>query len=132
MRLHEELNQKAAWDEVLTNAKRRVEVDLQEVDRTIELARRTPGLAQYEDELQRIAVFFQYATQVWQQRAPDRLPGLVAFWDRYRSAVVQRFASVTPVELRAADHVVRDIFRRFFEAIPNENIAYSKEAVPLV
>ena len=131
-RLNEEFNQPDTWEDILTNTKRRVEVDIQEVERTIELARRTPGLAQYENELQRISVFFQWATQLYRDQNPDGLTDLVAMWERYRAAVVQRFAGVTPVELRAADHVVKDIFLRFLKGIPNEMIAYSEDAVPLV
>ena len=131
-RLNTNFNQQAAWETLLEGVRSRVEVDLHEVERVIELARRTPGLSQYEDELRRVSVFFQEATQYHQQKNPDGLTRLVELWERYRATVVQRFAAVTPVELRAADHVVREIFRRFLDGVPNENIAYSKEAVPLV
>ena len=51
-RLDTTLNQIAAWKEMLRNARRRIEVDINEVERVIELARRTPGLVGYEDKLQ--------------------------------------------------------------------------------
>lgn len=131
-RLNSDFSQPAIWKQLLLNAKQRVGVDLQEVERVIELARRTPGLAQYDDALRQVSVFFQVANQVYRQHAPNELTNLVGFWERYRAAVIQRFTAITPVELRAADNVVRDIFHRFLNGIPNENIAYSKDATPLV
>ena len=117
---------------MLRESQRRIEVDLHEVERVIELARRTPGLADYEEELPKLSIFFQVATEYYQQRDPDGLTGLVEFWERYREVVIQRYTAVTPVELRAADKVVRDIFRRFLTGVPNENFAYSPDATPLV
>lgn len=126
------LNQPATWKEMLRNARRRIEVDINEVERIIELARRTPMLARYGDGLQQLSIFFEAATLYYRQNDPDGLADLVAFWERYREAVIQRYAAITPVELHAADLVVRDIFQRFLEAVPNENIAYSPDAAPLV
>ena len=131
-RLNPTFNTAAAWGQVLRNAKQRVEVDLHEVERVIELARRTPGLSQYDNGLRQLSVFFQAATRELQQNAPERLTDLVAFWERYRAAVIQRYVGITPVELRAADNVVRDIFSRFLKGVPNEKIAYSQDATPLV
>lgn len=131
-RLNTTFNQPTVWKAMLQNARRRIEVDLHEVERVIELARRTPGLAEYEDELQQLSTFFAVATKYYQEKDPDGLTGLVAFWERYREAVVQRYTAITPVDLRAADKVVSDIFRRFTAGVPNENIAYSSEAMPLV
>ncbi len=126
------LNDQTGWNGLLTTINRRVEVDLQEVERVIEVARRTPGLAEYGDELQKLAVFFTVATQSYMANDPGGLSGLVDFWDRYRAVVTQRYASVTPVELRAADKVVRSIFQRFLDGVPSANIAYSPDAAPLV
>ena len=131
-RLNTEYNQTSIWKEILINAQRRIEVDLMEVERVIELARRTPGLAGYEDELQQLSIFFEVATQFYQQNNPDGLSDLVAFWERYRAAVIQRYTAVTPVELYAADKVVKDIFQRYLDSVPNANIGYSRDASPLV
>lgn len=131
-RLDTTLNQPVAWKEMLRNAGRRIEVDINEVGRVIELARRTPELSGYEDELRQVSVFFEAATQYYQQNDPDGLADLVEFWERYREVVIQRYTAITPVELRAADSVVRDIFQRFLKGVPNQNIAYSPDATPLV
>ncbi len=126
------LNNEASWVSFLDKNRRRIEVDLDEVERVIGLARRTPGLSHLEDELQQLSVFFQIATQEYQDSSPARLADLVAFWERYRAAVIQRFTGITPVELRAADKVVADVFGRFLEAVPDDRIAYSRKAMPLV
>lgn len=126
------LNNEAAWNDFLRENRRRVEVDLAEVERVIDLARRTPGLSAYDEGLQQLSIFFQVATQWYRDNAPDDLPDLVQFWERYRAAVIQRFTGITTVELRAADKVVADVFTRFLQAVPNERIAYSKDATPLV
>ena len=41
-RLDSTLNHPVAWQTMMQNARRRIEVDLHEVERVIELARRTP------------------------------------------------------------------------------------------
>ncbi|MCP4744609.1 MAG: hypothetical protein GY874_00470 [Desulfobacteraceae bacterium] len=125
-------NNKEAWQTLQATLHRRIEVDSSEINRVIEFARRTPGLSQYEDGLQKLAVFFEVATQQYKQNNPDELSGLVEFWERYRAAVIQRYTAVTPIELRAADKVVEDIFRRFLNGVPEPNMAYSIDAVPLV
>ena len=131
-RLNPDFNDPARWEEMKENAQRRVEVDLQEMEQVIELAQRTPGLAEYHDGLQHLSIFFRVATREYRQNDPGRLVGLVAFWKRYRDAVIQRYAAVTPVELRAADKVVRSIFSRVLAGVPNDRIAYSPDAAPLV
>ena len=118
--LNNGLNDPAVWTEFLAAVNRRVEVDLDEVERVIELARRTPGLAEYHEEFQQLSIFFAVATQVTRTEDPEGLVGLVQFWERYRAAVLQRYVGVTPVEFRAADKVVRDIFQRFLDRIPNQ------------
>ncbi|MGA1869838.1 MAG: hypothetical protein ACMUJM_14985 [bacterium] len=130
--LNTEYNQHLIWKDILLDAKRGIEVDLIEIERIIDLARRTPGLAKYENELQQLSIFFRVATMSYQQNNPDGLTDLVAFWERYRDAVIQRYTSVTPVELYAADKVVKDIFQRYLDNVPNINIAYSRDASPLV
>lgn len=130
--LNTDYNTKAAWEDLLTKLRRRIEVDLDEVNNVIELARRTPGLSKYEDELHQLSIFFQIATQYYQTNNPDGLSDLVAFWERYRAAVIQRYAAITPVELRAADKVVGDIFGTFLKDVPNNHIAYAMDAAPLV
>jgi len=131
-RLNNNFNDSSTWKSILESMHRRIEVDLLEVEKVIELARRTPGLAVYEDELQQLSVFFAEATQFYQQNDPDGLTDLIEFWERYRSAVIQRYTAITPVELRAADKVVTDIFQRFISSIPDDKIAYSSDAAPLV
>lgn len=131
-RLDTTLNQTEVWQEMLHNARRRIEVDIDEVERVINLALRTPELSGYGDELQKLSVFFETATQFYQKKDPDELAALVGFWERYREVVIQRNTAITPVELRAADKVVKDIFQRFLKGVPNENIAYSPDATPLV
>lgn len=131
-RLNTEHDQPSVWQEILLNAQRRIEVDLMEVERVIELARRTPGLLEYEDELQQLSVFFEVATQHYRQNDPKGLTGLVAFWERYRDAVIQRYTAVTPVELLAADKVVKAVFQRYLGEVPNANIAYTPDAAPIV
>lgn len=126
------LNTEAEWNKMQTNAKRRVEIDLNEVNAVIELARRTPGLREYEDELHKLSIFFEFVTQYYRVHNPDALADFVEFWERYRSVVIQRYAAITPVELRAADLAVGDIFKRFLGGIPNENVSYSPDAQPLV
>lgn len=130
--LNSTFNQISVWKEILDNAKRRVEIDLMEVERLIDIARRTPGLLKYEDALQQLSIFFEAATQYYQSVNPKGLPDLIAFWNRYRSSVIQRYCGISSVELNAADKVVRSIFQRFLNGVPNENIAYSIDAVPLV
>ena len=131
-RLNSNLNHPSELEAMRKNTQRRMEVDLLEVERIIELARQTPGLANYEDELQQLSIFFQMATLNCQQNYPELLSGLFRFWERYRDVVIQRYAAVTPVELRAADKVVKDIFQRFLICVPNEKVAYSADATPLV
>jgi len=126
------LNNGSAWDQLMLHNSIRTEVDLAEVERVVELARRTPGLSRYDKGLQALSVFFSVATQHYKANDPGGLAGLVAFWDRYRAAIVQRFAGVTPVELRAADKVVADVFDRFIMQVPNEKLAYDPDARPLV
>lgn len=130
--LNTRYNDKTAWEHLLAGLRRRIEVDLNEVSKVIELARRTPGLSRYEDGLRQLSVFFEIATQHYRQDDPNGLSDLVAFWERYRAAVIQRYAAITPVELRAADAVVSDIFDRFLKNVPNTHIAYSIDAAPLV
>jgi len=130
--LNTELNNESSWKDLLIKIHRRVEIDINEVNRVIELARRTPMLSRYEDELRQLSIFLEYATQYYQQSDPAGLSDLVEFWERYRATVIQRYTSITPVELHAADKVVKDIFGQFLNNIPNENIAYSKDAAPLV
>lgn len=131
-RLDETLNQQAAWADRQQAMRRRIEVDLREVEHVIELALRTPGLRDYNDELRQLSIFFQIASAHYQQNAPNELADLVAFWERYRAAVVQRYTGITPVELRAADRVVHNIFDRFLKNVPNDRIAYARDAKPLV
>jgi hypothetical protein len=130
--LNTNYNDKTAWQNLLARLRRRIEVDLNEVSKVIELARRTPGLSRYEDELRQLSVFFEIATQHYRKNNADGLSDLVAFWEKYRAAVIQRYAAITPVELRAADAVVGDIFGRFLKNVPNAHIAYSIDAAPLV
>ena len=130
--LDQTLNNAAQWQGLLTQNRKRVEVDLNEVERVLELARRTPGLSSYGQGLRQLSVFFSVATDYYRANAPEELAGLIAFWERYRDAVVQRYAGVTPVVLRAADAVVENVFDRFLQNVPNDRIAYSDDAHPLV
>jgi len=130
--LNTNFNNKAAWENLMVKLRRRIEVDLNEVNTVIELARRTPGLSRYDDELHQLSIFFEIATQYYQSNDPDGLSDLVGFWERYRAAVTQRYAAITPVELRAADKVVGDIFGKFLNGVPNNLRAYSVNATPLV
>ncbi len=130
--LNTAMNSGAAWGEIQQKLHQRVEVDLNEVSRVIELARRTPGLAQYEKEFHELSIFFEIATQYYQQNDPAGLSGLVEFWDKYRAGVMQRYTAITPVELRAADSIVADIFKHFLTGVPNERVSYSINATPLV
>ena len=131
-RLETALNQRESWEEMLRNAQRRIEVDIDEVERVIELARRTPELAKYEDKLRQLSVFFETATQFCKDFNPDGLTRLVGFWERYRAAVIQHHSVITPVELRAAGRVVKDIYHSFLKDVPDKNILYSSDAEPIV
>jgi hypothetical protein len=131
-RLNTTLNSAGGWTLALTSMQQRVCVPLEEVERVIEFARRTPDLAQYSAELERVSLWFQIAKRYYQQHDPQRLSDLVEFWERYRDAVIQRFAAVTPVELRTADKVAKAIFDHFLNRIPNERIAYARDVRPLV
>ena len=131
-RLNSDFNNFTVWQDILNKVQKRVEVDVNEVKRVIELARRTPRLSDYDEAFHKLAVFFETATQYYQQNDPDGLSDLVKFWERYRAAVMQRYTAITPVELRAADKVVEDIFKQFLTAVPNQNLAYSIDATPIV
>ncbi len=130
--LNTAFNSQSEWEKLLNKLRRRVEVDLNEVNKVMELARRTPGLSRYENEFHDLSIFFEIATQYYQQNDPGGLSDLVVFWERYRAAVMQRYTAITPVELRAADKVVGDIFSKFLNGVPNANMAYSLNAAPLV
>lgn len=132
MLLDQTLNSQGPWKDVLKQNQRRVEVDLHEVERVLDIARRTPGLGDYEEGLQQLSVFLAFANRFYQDNDPDGLTGLVEFWERYRSVVIQRYTGITPVELRAADMVVSNIFDRFIQPVPNDKIAYSPDVHPLV
>jgi hypothetical protein len=131
-RLDATLNQKESWKEMRDNAQRRIKVDIDEVERVIELARRTPGLSQYEDKLYQLLIYFETMTQFRKVLAPSALIPLVRYWERYREAVIQHYSGITPIELRAASKVVKDIFRRFMAEVPENNILYSSDAEPIV
>lgn len=130
--LNPSLNEEQNWKTLKAKAMQRIEVDLNEVERIIEIARRTPGLSAHEKCFKQLSIFFDVATQYYRVKDPAGLSDLVAFWERYRSAVIQRYTAITPVELRAADKVVKNVFDRFILNVPEENIAYFKDAKPLV
>ena len=130
--LNTKLNDIKAWENLKNVVKKRIEVDLQEVERVIEVARKTPGLAPHEPGLQKLSIFFAVATRYYQQECPGELEGLLLFWERYRAAVLQRYSAITPVELRASDKVVTNVFDRFILKVPNENIVYDQEVRPIV
>ena len=94
--LNEKLNKPRTWRKILADNQQRVEVDLNEVERVLDIARRTPGLANYENELHRLSIYFRTITQHFAQNAPEELDGLLSFWERYRAAVIQRYTGVTP------------------------------------
>jgi hypothetical protein len=60
------------------------------------------------------------------------LAKLIGFWECYRAAVIQHHSVITPIELRAAGKVVKDIFCRFLRDVPEKNILYSPDAEPIV
>lgn len=126
------LNNPTAWEALLAFNAQRAEVDLDEVERVLELARRTPGLAQYESSLQQLSRALRADTKLLQQHRPEQLTELIKFWERYRAAVIQRYTAVTPVELRAADKIVNNIFDRFIRRIPSEKVIYDPDVKPLV
>ncbi len=130
--LNPTFNNGDSWKALLRKAMSRIEVDLNEVERVIEIARRTPGLASYESCFRQLSIFFDTATKYYRDKSPQSLKGILEFWERYRSAVIQRYTALTPVELNAADKVVANVFDRFILNIPPENIAYFQEARPLV
>ena len=66
-RLDPTINQTEVWKETIDNAQKRIEVDINEVERVIELARRTPGLAKYENELQKLSIFFRFSTLFYRE-----------------------------------------------------------------
>ncbi len=120
------------WKEMLVDNQRMVHVSLIEIEQVLRLARQTPGLAKYEKALHQLSVFFDKAFALYKKTAPDELSELVALWERYSAAVLQRYTGVMSVELRAADHIVSNIFGRFLAQVPNQNVAYSADAIPLV
>ncbi|MCO6452684.1 MAG: hypothetical protein J5I90_18020 [Caldilineales bacterium] len=131
--LNSKLNDIQKWKELQEENQRRVEVDIHEVERVIDLARKTPGLAAYEENLRAMSVFF--ATETKAARSSGNwayLNALVGWWDLYRESVMQRYSGVTPVELRTADKVVANIFDRFVRTIPGNQVSYSRIAKPLV
>jgi hypothetical protein len=130
--LDRHLNTKSGWEDLLKANQRRVEVDIDEVERVLDLARRTPGLAQYEKGLCELSVFFAEATRECRETDPESLSGLVSFWEEYRAVVIQRYTGITPAELRAADKIVGNVFGTFVAGVPEGRISYSPDAVPLV
>ncbi len=130
--LNPKLNEPKAWENLKKIVQKRVEVDLQEVERVIEVARRTPGLSSHEPGLVKLSIFFAVATQYYQAEYPEGLVDLLRFWERYREAVIQRYSGITPVELRAGDKVVTNVFDRFILKVPNKNVVYDPEARPIV
>jgi hypothetical protein len=130
--LSTEYNDRDKWGWFLVQNKRRTEVDVDEVERVIELALRTPGLSRHEVGLRKLSIFCAEATQRLQEEDPDLLPLLVEMWEHYRSIVIQRYTAITPVELRAADKVVANVFETFVKKVPMQNIAYDPDVQPLV
>jgi hypothetical protein len=120
------------WKEMLTDNQRMVQVSLTEIEQVLRLARHTPGLAKYEKALHQLSIFFDKAFALYRKEAPDELSDLVALWERYSAAVLQRYTGVIAVELRAADHIVSNIFARFLSQVPNQNVAYAADVIPLV
>ena len=120
------------WKEMLTDNQRMVSVSLSEIEQVLRLARLTPGLAKYEKALHQLSIFFDKAFALYRKEAPDELSELVALWERYSAAVLQRYTGVIAVELRAADHIVSNIFARFLAQVPNQNVAYAADVIPLV
>lgn len=130
--LNARLLQQDTWKEMLVDNQRMVHVSLIEIEHVLRLARNTPGLAKYERALQQLSIFFDKAFAMYRQNAPEDLAGLVALWERYSAAVLQRYTGVISVELRAADHIVKNIFDRFLSQVPNQNVAYAPDVIPLV
>jgi|GEM_PF-1678883 len=130
--LNSKFNDTKRWEDLKKIVKKRIEVDLQEVERVIELARRTPGLSSHESGLQQLSIFFAIATQYYRVSDPEGLVDLLRFWERYRAAIIQRYSAITPVEIRAGDKVVTNVFERFILKVPNDNVVYHPEAQPLV
>lgn len=130
--LNTSYNDKIAWNDLQLEIERFVEVDLDEVENVIQLALRTPELSAHIDKLRRLKVFFKEATDYYRENNPKALPELVWLWEQYRSAILQRFTNITPLELHNADRIVKDIFERFLQEIPNKNISYAEDAYPLV
>ncbi len=133
MPINKKLNNRAQWQQVLDENNRRVEVDIDEVERVIELARKTPGLAEYEEHLRAMAIFF--ASSVRKAKRNKNWPALnslILRWELYRDLVMHRFSGVTPVELRAADKIVANVFDRFIMNIPQKDMPYARSCRPLV
>jgi len=130
--LNTSLQKSDAWEAMLKDNARLVEISLFEVEHLLHLARRTPGLSKYERPIHQLARFFFKAFDYYRENAPEQSHQLVALWERYTAAVLQRFTGLMGVELRAADLVVQNIFARFLKQVPPENIAYSPDVVPLV
>lgn len=130
--LNTSYNDQDAWNELQLENKRLVEVDLNEVENVIQLALRTPKISAHIDKLRHLKVFFKDATDFYRENVPDALPELVWFWDQYRSAILQRYTNITPLELQSADRIVKDIFERFLQEIDEKNKSYAQDAYPLV
>ena len=130
--LNSGFQQPAAWKELLLDNQRLVQISLNEIEQVLHLARQTPGLSQYETSLHKLSIFFDKAFAYYRDNDPEELSGLVALWERYSAAVLQRYTGIMSVELRAADHIVKNIFGRFLSQVPNHNVSYAPDAIPLV
>ena len=79
------------WKEMLVDNQRMVSISLSEIEQVLRLARHTPGLAKYEKALHQLSIFFDKAFTLYRKEAPDELSELVALWERYSAAVLQRW-----------------------------------------
>lgn len=132
MQLNRNLNKPDVWQAFLRESKKQIEVDINEVERVIELAHHTPNLENHHNGLVSVSRFFSATMRELQHSQPEELADYQNFWVRYRDLVMQRHSGITPVEFRAADKITQQIFHRFLEKVPQKKYLYSRDAIPLV
>ncbi len=114
-----------------------------QLNEVVQVARRTVGLEDVWDELELVKKDYQRVFNLYREwiQDPQRPYDLTPFayrrlmdnWYDFERMVLQRAAGVYTTELRAADRVALDIFRRFYGSnqFAPANRSYSDNARPV-
>lgn len=93
------------------------------------LASATPSLTHHLPELREVINWFDnvFSANISHEE-------LTGYWFDFVNMVLQRYAVLFTVELSAADNLVRNFFRRFFNvpALSNIRVSYRENVTPLV